>query len=130
MLFVTKVSLNFWYFDTHEVNIVRKKMLDLYNLYTVVHDPKCFDQRWSGHWVKTLFSFIFVTFEKKVTNFRGTFIQVPISTHPNEESTQELQTHRRGIHPSDYYSIGNYYLMDADSVLIRPYYELHIYPIK
>jgi hypothetical protein len=55
----------------------RKKVLDLY----IVHDPKCFDQQWSGHWVITLFLFIFVTFERFVTNFRGTF---PISTHPTE----------------------------------------------
>jgi hypothetical protein len=55
-----------------------KKILDLY----IVYDPKCFEQRWSGHWVKPLFSFIFVTFERYVTNLRGTFVPVPISTHP------------------------------------------------
>jgi hypothetical protein len=31
---------------------------------------------------KYFFSFIFVTFEKYVTNLRGTFVPVPISTHP------------------------------------------------
>jgi hypothetical protein len=40
------------------------------------------DQKWSGHWVKTLFSFIFVTSERYVTNLRGTFVPVPKSTHP------------------------------------------------
>jgi hypothetical protein len=58
-------------------NIV-KNFFDLY----IVHDTKCFDQRWSGHWVKTLFPFIFVTCERYVTNLRGTFVPVPISTHP------------------------------------------------
>jgi hypothetical protein len=33
-------------------------------------------------WVKTLFLFIFVTFERNVTNLRDTFVLVPISTHP------------------------------------------------
>jgi hypothetical protein len=58
------------------------KILDLY-IYCIVHDPKCFDQWWSGHWVKILFSFIFGTFEGNVTDLRDTFVLVPISTHPN-----------------------------------------------
>jgi hypothetical protein len=36
----------------------------------------------------TFFSFIFVTYERYrtyVTNLRGTFVLVPISTHPNPE---------------------------------------------
>jgi hypothetical protein len=40
------------------------------------------DERWSGHWGKKLFSSVFVTFERYVTNLRGTLVLVPISTHP------------------------------------------------
>jgi hypothetical protein len=32
---------------------------------------------------KHFFLFIFVTFGRQVTNLRGTFVLVPISTHPS-----------------------------------------------
>jgi hypothetical protein len=54
-----------------------------------VHDPKCFDQRCSGHWIKTLLSFIFVTFERYVISLRGTFVLFPISAHPTVQGAGE-----------------------------------------
>jgi hypothetical protein len=39
-------------------------------------------QRWSAQWVKTLFSPVFGSFVRYAANLRGTFVLVPISTHP------------------------------------------------
>jgi hypothetical protein len=47
------------------------KNLDPY----IVHDPKCCEQWWSGHWVKQIFFAIFGTFGRYVTNLRGTFAE-------------------------------------------------------
>jgi hypothetical protein len=41
---------------------------------------------------KHFFSFIFVIFERYVTNFRGTCVLVPISTHPTIHYTVRLRT--------------------------------------
>jgi hypothetical protein len=59
------IFFNFWYPWSPYCG---KKYLDLY----IVHDPKCFDQRWSGHWVKSLLLLILVTLERYVTNLRST----------------------------------------------------------
>jgi hypothetical protein len=45
---------------------------------------------------KHFFSFIFVTFARYVTNLRGTFVPVPISTHPTIQYTQEIVFHHYG----------------------------------
>jgi hypothetical protein len=54
---------------------------------------------------KTIFSFIFVTFERferYVTNVRGTFVPVPISTHPTAHSQPQINlliSHRQYMYP-------------------------------
>jgi hypothetical protein len=66
--FVTNVSLYFW--NLHKnghllipmKSILWNKILVLY----IEHNPNIFDPLWSGHWVKTLFSFIFFTFERYI----------------------------------------------------------------
>jgi hypothetical protein len=96
-IFFTKVSLYFW--NLRKIlhllypwsPYCEKKFWDLY----IVHDLKCFDQRWSGHWVKTLFAFIFVTFERYVTNLSGTVVPVPISTHPTRRIQNGIRKHFR-----------------------------------
>jgi hypothetical protein len=68
-----------------------------------VLDPKCFDLQGSGHWVRTLFSFIFVTFERYVvTNLRGTFVPVPISTNPTIQYPPTVHALRTTVYRGAY----------------------------
>jgi hypothetical protein len=75
--FVTKASLYFWNLRKNLrllipiKSTVWKKFFDPY----IVNDPKCWDQWWSGHWVKTNFFRIFLTFERYTTNYRGTLVE-------------------------------------------------------
>jgi hypothetical protein len=48
-----------------------KKFLDPY----IVNDPKCWNQLWSGNWVKTKFFFIFPIFGRDTTNYRDTLVE-------------------------------------------------------
>jgi hypothetical protein len=41
----------------------------------IVNVPKWQIQLWSGHWVKTKFFFIFLTFGRDTTNCRGTLVE-------------------------------------------------------
>jgi hypothetical protein len=62
----------------------------------VVNDPKSGDQRCGGHWVKTLFSTIILTFERQLTNLGGAFVLVPISNHPSGEPKKRRKKTRDG----------------------------------